>query len=71
MANPVSVKIEVPITKILKRCPNCGATRFQGPEQRGEISNGQFVKLEELWLCVGCNRVLSLPEMNDLEVPIL
>ena len=66
-------KVEEPNTgtKTIKRCPQCHATRFQGPWMRGEImGNGVFVKFEELYNCVGCHNVFTVEQMEDLEVPI-
>ena len=66
--NEKNEKLET--VKVLKRCPICHATRFQGPFPRGEImGNGVFVRFEELYNCMGCHKVLSIGEMEDLEVP--
>ena len=50
---------------VKKKCPLCGATMFQGPFQRGEIINGEFVVREELYNCVGCHSVKPVDELLD------
>lgn len=55
--------------RVLKQCPDCSATMFQGPFTRGPIVNDVFVKREELYQCVNCHRVWPLAELHDHEVP--
>ena len=56
--------------KTLKQCPNCGATVFQGPFQRGPIVNGKHDAQETLWQCVNCNRVSPVDGLADHEVEV-
>lgn len=62
---------DVTVDKIIKECPNCRATLFQGPYHRGEIVNGEFVAKETLYNCANCHRPLALSEMNDRPVEIV
>ena len=64
-------KDEVPADKVIKKCPSCGATLFQGPYGRGEIANGEFVVKETLYNCANCHRPLALHEMIDHPVTIV
>jgi hypothetical protein len=54
---------------VVKECPKCHSTMFQGPWQRGPIVDGVFAAKETLYNCVGCHVVLSVAEMQD-RVPL-
>ena len=56
-----------PQSRTLKKCPNCGATVFQGPFVRGPIENGALVARDTLYQCVNCNRVAPLSDIPDFE----
>lgn len=56
-------------TKITKRCPNCGATIFQGPVQRGPIVGDVHQVKETLYTCVNCHALKALHELDDYELP--
>lgn len=53
---PTLTEIPQHKSKTLLRCPQCHATKFQGPFQRGQFVNGKFVPETEVWQCLGCNR---------------
>jgi len=57
-------------TKTVKMC-ECGATRFQGPFQRGEIVDDEFRVQETLYQCVACNRVKPLEKIAYHTVELL
>lgn len=66
----VDMTVRASDTRTLKKCPKCNATRFQGPVQRGEIRDGQFVPVQTLFECVHCHFVAELDELLDWVVPI-
>ena len=71
MAKDKPVEEELKKDRTLKTCPSCHATRFQGPFQRGEIINGNFVVIEVLYQCVNCNRVVPVEQMEEFTVPVM
>lgn len=54
-----------PNVKVLKSCPKCGATKFQGEFKRGEIVNGKFEVKETIYQCLNCNHTAPLDELDD------
>lgn len=62
---------DTPEDKVIKKCPSCGATVFQGPYHRGEIVNGEFEAKETLYNCANCHRPLAVSEMVDHVVTIV
>lgn len=56
---------ETPAPRVVRECPACNATIFQGPFNRGEIANGVLEPREVLYQCVRCNRVLPLSEIPE------
>ena len=65
----VSVLGEVK-TKTLKRCPDCHATKFQGPFPIGQFVNGVFVAEEDIFTCRGCHRNGPVSGLDDFTVTI-
>lgn len=72
--NPPADVGDAPVSKtekVVKRCPNCNATIFQGPTTRGPIEDGEYKPRETLYTCVQCHRVAALEELEDYAVPVM
>ena len=54
-----------------KRCPQCGASKFQGVYYRGSIVNGRLVPEEALYQCVQCHAVRPLNDLVDYTIAVL
>lgn len=51
-------------------CPNCGATLFQGPFQRGHFEGSKFVVDEEVYQCRNCHTEYPGPDALNI-VPLI
>lgn len=66
--NKVTTALEtktVTKAKSRKACPNCNATVFQGPFQRGPIEDGTFITREVWYQCVNCHTAHLESELVD------
>jgi len=57
--------------KVIKQCPKCGATLFQGPFPTGEIVNGKMEARHDDYRCMNCNAVMTIDHMVDREVVVI
>ena len=55
--------------RVIKVCPQCESTVFQGPFIRGPIVNGEHQSHETWYQCMGCNAVRMLEQLNERELP--
>lgn len=66
-------------TSQIGRCPECGATHFQGPYQRGTLAvtvkNGKVSSakldnvIETVWQCMGGNHVIPVENLAVQNLP--